>query len=155
MKPTAISTGAIDSLIKDLRSEDGRVREAARSRIVALGASAVHPLTGLVADPNPQVRWEAVKALSAIHDRRTCPALVAALEDERPGVRWMAAEGLVALRHRALPQLLRRMATGMYSVQLIESAHHVLRPLSDEIYHQELTPVIDALERRDPSVAIA
>jgi predicted CXXCH cytochrome family protein len=65
---------------------------------VARGFSpAVNALIGAAADPEPAVRITAVRALSAVGDRRLAPVLAAHLTDEARVARVSAAEGLLNL----------------------------------------------------------
>lgn len=151
---TPTEASGIDSLIAALRSEDGMVREHARTKLVALGRPAATSLIQLLSDDHEQVRWEAAKALSEIRDPSAAEPLVAALEDQRFGTRWVAAEGLIALGRASLLPLLRRLATGEDSTWLREGAHHVFKQLSNKGFFQDVAPVLAALDGFDPSTEV-
>lgn len=145
---------AIDSLIANLRSHDGLVRQRARESLVAMGSEAVASLLQLLPDPSDHVRWEAAKALSEIGDPRAASALVAALEDESFGVRWLAAEGLIGLKRDALAPLLEALEEDADSIWLRQGAHHVLRMLAEHGLHDQLAPVLAGLESIEPEIDV-
>ena len=144
----------VDSLIADLASHDWRKRQNARGALVAMGRSAVAPLSNALTDPRGQVRWEAAKALATIGDPRAASALVTALEDGRAGVRWLAAEGLIAMRRDGLRAVLRALMHGADSVWLRQGAHHVLREFSRNGIEETTGPVLQALEKMEPELAV-
>ncbi len=150
-----VDPATIDSLIGDLASKDGLVRESARASLVAVGRPAVDPLIKLLADQHRQVRWEAAKALSQIADPKAAPALVRALEDEEFSVRWLAAKGLTALRSKGLPPLLRALIKRSDSPSLLQGAHHVLHDVMRRGVQKEvLQPLLAALEDFEPSLEV-
>jgi HEAT repeat protein len=145
----------IGSLIGDLASKDGLVRESARASLVAVGRPATGALIKSLADRHRQVRWEAAKALSQIADPRAAPALVRALEDDEFSVRWLAATGLTALRSKGLAPLLRALTKRSDSVSLLQGAHHVLHDVMRRGVPKEVVqPVLAALEDVEPSLEV-
>jgi HEAT repeat protein len=144
----------IHSLIADLASKDGRVRERARKSLVAERGRAVSALIGALADQREQVRWEAAKALGCIGDPSSGHGLVRTLEDEDPGVRWLAAEALVAIGLEALVPLLQALIERADSLWLREGAHHVVHNLARKNTKEFLLPLLAALEDIDPSVKV-
>jgi HEAT repeat protein len=145
----------IGSLIADLASKDGLVRESARLSLVAVGRPVVGALVKSLTDRNRQVRWEAAKALSAIADPTAAPALVKALEDEEFSVRWLAAKGLIALRSQGLPPLLRALIKRSDSGSLLQGAHHVLHELARRGVPKDVVqPLLAALEDFQPSLEV-
>ena len=52
----------IKSLLANLRSRDGIVRQKAREALTSIGKQAVRHLIPLLKDPEDDVRWEAAKA---------------------------------------------------------------------------------------------
>src|SRR5512143_691515 len=101
-KPTATAS----QLVQRLSDENGITRAAACDAIVKIGRSMTPRLIQLLSSPDEQLRWEAAKALAAIADPASAPALVAALEDRSFGVRWLASSGLIALDREGLRPLL-------------------------------------------------
>jgi len=101
-------------------------------------------------DPRTHVRWEAAKALQAIADPVSAPALLHALEDENEDVRWVAAEGLIALGKIGLLTVLSGLMKRAGSVAYCSSAHHVLSGCKTDA--NVITPVQAALEQLDSAV---
>jgi HEAT repeat protein len=145
----------INSLIAELAGEKGKSRWEARLALVKIGKPAVAALVQALKGPRERVRWEAAKALSQIGDPTTAPELVVALEDESFGVRWLAAEGLIAAGHNGLEPLLRALMHHSDSVWLRAGAHHILRTLAgDWELHEEIAPVLAALEDIEPAIEV-
>jgi HEAT repeat protein len=144
----------VDSLMKDLASGDGIVRQNARRRLVQMGHAAVPALVEGMQHPRERVRWEAAKALGEIRDPAGAPVLVAALEDEEPAVRWLAATGLIGMGRGALAPLLEALEGHSNTVFMREGAHRVLHALKREGKAAEVQPVLDALENLEPPVEV-
>jgi hypothetical protein len=146
----------IDSLILDLRSKDGGVREMARQTLEFIGKPAIPPLLQLLQDPDDQVRWEAAKTFSKIADASAAPGLVAILDDHNFGVRWLAAEALITIGRQVLAPLLETLIQRPRSAWLRESAHHVLHDLAKRNPDVEalVAPVISALEGIEPEIGV-
>jgi HEAT repeat protein len=141
---------AISSLITALASDEGRVRESARRRLVHLGRPAVRPLMKALAGGDAHTRWEAAKALGYLADPDAAPTLVRALQDDEFGVRWLAAEGLILLGGDGLEPVLRALIKRSDSVLLRQGAHHVLRALAKSGFREVLRPVLAALDGLEP-----
>lgn len=131
-----------------LASKDGMLRQKAREALVKLGKPAVPSLTKALQPSRPdQVRWEAAKALSAIGDARSIPALVTTLEDTDSGVAWLAAEALRQFNQVAWAPLLRALIErGADSVPLRQGAHHVLHNQEGDDFNDVLGALLKALE---------
>ena len=80
--------------------EDARA-EQALSQLGDLGPELLEPLRLRLSNPEPEVRWWAVRALAEINDERVPGLLVTALADPDQGVRWCAG---LALRMHPSPQ---------------------------------------------------
>lgn len=150
----AAGTNAVASHIEGLSDSDGLVRERARRALVALGSASVEPLIRALTDPEDQLRWEAAKALSAIRDAASAPALVTALEDDLFGVRWLAAEGLTSLERDGLKALLPALIHRADCIALRHGALHILHALSKRGWRTVATPVVVALESAEASLAV-
>lgn len=87
-----------------------------------------------------QLRWEGAKALGDIARPEAVPALVRLLEDEDHGVRWAAAKGLTKVGPSCLPFVLHRLVEDPGSKSLRETAHFVLRVMSER--YQELATLL-------------
>lgn len=59
-----------------------------------MGAPAVTPLLEALASPEAAVRIEAARALSAIRDPQSIPALIAAVDDPSAVVQYWAEQAL-------------------------------------------------------------
>jgi HEAT repeat protein len=145
----------VHALLSKFKDPDGLVRQEARSSLVAMGPAVTPYLVKSLADPSHRVRWESAKALSELHDPAAAEALVDALDDDTFGVRWLAAEGLIELNEQGLKPLLSALAEHSESVWLRDGAHHILRTLANHGLHDQLAPVIEALEGIEPSIDAA
>ena len=138
----------VAALMDMLAHKDGMLRQKAREALVKLGKTAVPSLIqGLQPSQPDQVRWEATKALSAIGDARSIPALVDTLEDRESGVAWLAAEALRQFNQDAWVPLLRALIKrGADSVPLRQGAHHVLHNQEGAGCTDVLAALMKALE---------
>jgi len=141
---------AVRALIAALHSSDGMERTEARRLLVRIGRPAVYALIAGLSSPSKRMRWEAAKALAEIGDPIAAPALVIALEDNEADIRWLAAEGLIALGRSGLAALLGALMGSDTSVWRREGAHHVLHDLARGELHDQLAPVLAALESVHP-----
>jgi HEAT repeat protein len=147
-------TRGTEELIANLASEDPTRREQARLELMKRRShDVVTSLVATLTDPREHVRWEAAKALAAMADPVTAPALLVSLDDENGDVRWVAGEGLIALGTTGLLTVLQALTTEARSLALCRGAHHVLRELSVGDYAVVLAPVLAALEKSQPAVA--
>jgi HEAT repeat protein len=90
----------LKTLLAELTSGDDERAETAVPRLQAHEGDALRVLRPLLADPNPDTRWWAVRAMVEIRDPQVPGLLVSAIEDEDMSVRQCAAQ---ALRHRPVP----------------------------------------------------
>ncbi len=141
-------------LVKWLESKYPRKRIFARNCLISIGKPAIAALSGVLADPNQQLRWEAARVLSAIHDPMAAPGLVRALGDGSFDVRWSAAEGLIALGNDAVKPLLLGLLDHDNLPCLTEGAHHVLHQLAKEKSCGFVKPVLDALDDELPGISV-
>jgi HEAT repeat protein len=156
-KPAAVlqaAEGQVQTWISHLASKDGLVRQRARWALVALGVPAVRPLAKALSDRRAQVRWEAAKALTKVHDGTAVPALLAALEDKDDDVAWLAAEALIALGREALAPVLESLIARPDSEYLREAAHHILKACRTRQVCGILAPVVRALWHSDPEETV-
>jgi len=138
----------LESLMETLSNKDGMLRQGARKALMAMGASAVLPLAeALEHSKSDQVRWEAAKALGAMHDVRAIPTLITALADRDSDVVWLAAVGLNAFGTKAWPELLQTLVDkGTESVVLRKELHHVFHNQKESGYEDLLAALMEALE---------
>jgi len=90
----------LKTLLAELTSGDDERAETAVPGLQAHGEDALKVLRPLLADPHPDTRWWAVRALAEIQDPQIPELLVSAVEDEDTSVRQCAA---LALYQRPVP----------------------------------------------------
>lgn len=145
----------IETLIETLGSIDDAARWEARHSIVLFRESAVADLMNALQSAKTRARWEAAKALGEIRDPMAIPALISALDDPENDVRWAAADALIALDSDSLVPMLQALKQHPDSVNVRQSARHILRIL--ELEHDlksVISPVISALEGVEPTLAV-
>ena len=138
----------ITSLIAELSSPKGDVRDDARRALAAYGREAVKPLIELLSSRDAHTRWEAAKALGEIRGREAAVALASALNDEHRDVRWVAAESLSAIGRDAIVPVLEELISHADSVGVRSSGAHVLGSLVGE--EGTLHAVLSALNGSAP-----
>lgn len=144
----------IKNLIADLSSSNDFTRLRARRELLESGMPAYTSLLEALRDHNCLVRWEAVNILGATGDPEVAPALVSALEDSEFEVRWVAGEALIRMGTKGLKALFQALTERADSAFLREGAHHVLHKLAAGELKVFLTPVLIALESREPAVEV-
>lgn len=149
-----INKHSIESLIKDLMSEDGVVRNNARRELVKIGDCTIDFLAELVNNSNDRVRWEAIKAMGEIKSPLAIAFLVDALEDEVSSVRWLAAEGLITLKNEGIRAILEALIERKESYLLRRGAHHVLHDLNKKLKDDKIAELISLLEHPEAHVRI-
>src|SRR5216683_6574162 len=97
---------AVPALLDALRGSDEQVGSQIFSALVRLDRAAVPALLEASTSNTAWVRWQCMRALGAIHDRRALPVLVAALSDSDHSVAWMGAKGLVYFGRLSVEPLL-------------------------------------------------
>jgi HEAT repeat protein len=95
----------------ELTAGDDNIAEAAVYRLAEFGSAIIPRLAKLCADPDPGLRWWAVRTLAEIDDQSSKMLLRRALVDPDPGVCQCAA---LALRQQpyppAVPDLIEKLA---------------------------------------------
>ena len=99
---------SIEALIRDLGSDDFKVREEATDLLARRGAEAIPALEEATRDKDPEVRWRAEKALKAIRLRLSEAKSEAAPKDTQPGPKEDSPRE-AGRRLRELEEELRRM----------------------------------------------
>jgi len=102
----------LDTLLADLTSGDESRAEAAAVQFSPFGQKAFYILATMYANPDPDMRWWALRALSEFDEPRVSNLLRLGLADDSPEVQACAALGL--RKHpdpKAIPQLLDLMAS--------------------------------------------
>jgi len=110
-------------------------------RVAAASAASTHRLKGAIPrllelsrGSDGPLRAEATRALAAMPDRRSIPALVAALNDRDPDLRRDALVGLTAIRGDALPELTAMAGRGEFvgpSALAVERLLATFHPLTE------------------------
>jgi HEAT repeat protein len=153
-KRTQSKSKIIASLISQLASTDGYVRQTARLSLVDIGKPALKPLIELLNDKHEQIRWEAVKALAQIADPSTACVLVRTLEDKIFDIRWLAAGGLIAMGTYGLAPLLGVLIEQNKPDWLWQGAHHVIHDLAKGDLEPLLQPLLTALDDIDAHLQV-
>jgi len=143
---------SVHSLIDDLQSKDGLLRQSAREKLVSMGRGVVPYLEDLIKHPDTTLRWEAIKALGRIADPGSAPLLIYALYDKDEDVRWVAAEGLIAIGANAMKSLLDELIKNPESFFLRKGAHHYFAVLREYGEYPELIDLITALHGPDAKI---
>ncbi len=100
----------MDDLLVELTCGDDERAERAARRLAGLGIAALELLRPLLAAPDADARWWAVRTLAEL-PREAVPLLVQALEDEDTSVRQCAALSLSCHPdERAVPALIEAMS---------------------------------------------
>jgi HEAT repeat protein len=108
-KPSA----ALEDLLSELASGDDQRAEAAARRFAALGEAGLNALRRLLASPQADLRWWAVRALAEFPSEQASQGLIQALQDAEISVRQCAAQGLCQRpTPEAVPALIAAMASG-------------------------------------------
>ncbi len=97
----------LKTLLDELTSGDEPRAEAAAVQFVSLGNPALYALAALLASPDADTRWWALRSISEFESPRTPNLLLLGLEDADPQVQACAA--LALRKHpamRAIPQLI-------------------------------------------------
>ncbi|MGW8250270.1 MAG: HEAT repeat domain-containing protein [Anaerolineales bacterium] len=98
-------------LVEKLTGGDDEQAEAAAREFTHWGTKGLEALEPLLADPDADRRWWAVRALAEIPDPQAAKLLIQALEDPEPAVRACAARGLQERPdERAIPALAAALA---------------------------------------------
>ncbi|MFN2145894.1 MAG: HEAT repeat domain-containing protein, partial [Anaerolineales bacterium] len=97
----------LKTLLDELTSGDEPRAEAAAVQFVSLGKPALYALASLLASPDADTRWWALRSISEFESPRTPNLLLLGLEDADPQVQACAALGM--RNHpteRAIPKLI-------------------------------------------------
>jgi HEAT repeats len=142
---------AVPALLNALRGADEQLGSQIFSALVKLGRVAVPALLEASNSNSTWMRWQAIRALGAIHDRRALPALVSALSDTDHSVAWMGAKGLAQFGRLSLEPVLRLLVKAEMTPWLVETASYVL---SSQIrYDPKLKPYLEPVLERMHALA--
>jgi hypothetical protein len=132
---------AVPALLNALRGSDEQVGSQIFSALVRLDRAAVPALLEASTSNTAWVRWQCMRALGAIHDRRALPVLVAALSDSDHSVAWMGAKGLVYFGRLSVEPVLQLLMKAEVSPWLVETTSYVL---NNQVQHNpKLKPYLE------------
>jgi hypothetical protein len=137
---------AVPVLLNALRGADEQLGSQIFSALVRLGRAAVPALIDASNSRSTWMRWQAIRALGAIHDRRALPVLVNALSDTDHSVAWMGAKGLTQFGRIALEPLLRLLVKAEMTPWLVETTSYVLN--NQLRYDPKLKPYLEPVLER-------
>ncbi len=137
---------AVPALLNTLRGADEQLGSQIFSALVRLGRAAVPALLEASNSNSTWMRWQAIRALGAIRDRRALPVLVSALTDADHSVAWMGAKGLTQFGRLSLEPVLQLLVKAEMTPWLVETASYVL---SNQIrYDPKLKPYLEPVIER-------
>jgi HEAT repeats len=117
---------AVPALLAALHGADEQLGSQIFSSLVKLGSLAIPALLQKSKSNSDWIRWNSIRALSAIHDQRVLPVLVEALRDTDHSVAWMGAKGLVQYGELAVQPVLELLMSAQMTPWLAETASYVL-----------------------------
>ncbi len=117
---------AVPILLKALRGADEQLSSQIFASLLRLGSLAVPALISKSKSSSAHIRWNCLRALGEIHDRRALPVLVDALQDDDHSVAWMAAKGLAQFGKDGLEPVLELLIGASMTPWLAETASYVL-----------------------------
>ncbi len=106
------SSLTLENLLSELNSGDDERAEAAARQFVMFGESGQAVLHSLLAAPQADCRWWAVRALAEFPPSQAAPYLIQALQDADIAVRQCAAQGL---RQAPTPEAIAALSQAMFS----------------------------------------
>jgi hypothetical protein len=138
---------AVPALLTALQSADEQVASQIFSALVRLGRVAVPALLKTSTSSSTWMRWQSIRALGAIRDRRSIPVLVGALADSDHSVAWMGAKGLAQFGRLSVEPVLQSLVSAEMTPWLVETSSYVLK---NQIQHDPklkpyLAPVIERM----------
>ena len=137
---------AVPALLNALRSADEQLGGQIFSALVRLGRASVPALVEASSSNSTWMRWQAIRALGAIRDRRALPVLVGALSDADHSVAWMGAKGLTQFGRLSLEPVLQLLVKAEMTPWLVETASYVL---SNQLrYDPKLKPYLELVLER-------
>jgi HEAT repeats len=138
--------GAVPVLLKALRGADEQLSSQIFASLVRLGSLAVPSLIQKSKSSSAHIRWNCIRALGEIHDRRALPVLVDALQDSDHSVAWMAAKGLAQFGKDSLKPVLELLMGASMTPWLAETASYVLNSYAQR--NKGAKPLLEPLTRR-------
>ncbi len=142
---------ALPALLNTLQGADEQLGSQIFSALVQIGPDAVPALIQASTSSSAWMRWQCIRALGDIRDRRAIPVLVNALRDIDHSVTWVAAKGLVHYGRLSVIPVLRLLTTAAATPWLVETASYVLQNQCQ--YRPKLRPYLEPVLQQMHSVA--
>ena len=138
---------AVPALLGALRGADEQLGSQIFSALIKLGPVAVPALIQESKSGSAWSRWQCVRALGDIHDRRALPVLVKALQDSDHSVAWMGAKSLVHFGKSGIRPVLELLISAPMTPWLAETASYVLnsRMQRDPAMKPYLEPLVQRM----------
>ncbi len=149
-----INEAEVKKLVSNLSNKEWLVRHNARKALEKIGKPALKFLEEIADSPDYNTRWEVIKTIGEISDPSSVYTLTKALIDPNVDIRWLAAEGLIELGESSVTPLLKTIIKNYDSVELCESAHHVLTELVKLKQYNDTTNLISLLSNRNTNTYI-
>jgi HEAT repeats len=137
---------AVPALLNALHGADEQLGSQIFSALVKLGRAAVPALLDASNSNSTWMRWQAIRALGAIRDRRALPVLVSALSDVDHSVAWMGAKSLTQFGRLSLEPVLRLLVKTEMTPWLVETSSYVLH--NQLRYDPKLKPYLEPVLER-------
>ena len=137
---------AVPVLLKALRGADEQLSSQIFASLVRLGSLAVPALLQRSKSSSPHIRWNCIRALGEIHDRRALPVLVDALQDDDHSVAWMAAKGLAQFGNDSLKPVLGLLMRASMTPWLAETSSYVFNSYARR--NAEAKEILEPLMKR-------
>lgn len=141
----------LEHLFKKLEDSNGFEREEAREKLVKMGEKVIPHLLDLIESPKHRLRWESMKALSAIKSQSLIPFFIEQMDSDESDIRWMAAEGLINIGKPVVKLVLEALIEKSHSIFLLSGAHHIfhdlihLKKLSGHPALKEMLPLLKTI----------
>lgn len=142
---------AVQPLLDALQGADEQLGSQIFSSLVKLGHAAVPALLERSRSNSPWVRWQSIRTLGEIGDRRAVPVLVEAMRDPDHAVAWMGAKELARFGISSIEGVLKMLMTAEMTPWLVETASYVLRSQSNR--HPKLRPYLEPVVHHMHDVA--
>ncbi|HEX6482638.1 MAG TPA: HEAT repeat domain-containing protein [Ktedonobacteraceae bacterium] len=142
---------AVQPLLDALQGSDEQMGSQIFSSLVKLGHVAVPALLERSKSSSPWVRWQSIRTLGEIGDRRAVPVLVEAMRDPDHAVAWMGAKELAHFGIPSIEAVLKMLMTEDMTPWLVETASYVLRSQSHR--HPKLRPYLEPVVQHMHDVA--
>lgn len=139
----------VKKLVSKLSDKEWLTRHNSRKALEKIGKPALKYLEEIAESIDYNTRWEAIKTIGDISDPSSVYILTNAMIDPNVDIRWLAAEGLIEMGENSVVPLLKTIIKNYDSVELCESAHHVLSELVKQKKYIDTTDLIPQLLNRN------